>query len=144
MQSDRSVWKRALVAIVAVIFAFAMVACGDDDSGSEPESQETEAPSEEPTEETEAGAGAVTFTATDFAFDLPASLPAGPASFTLQNDGKQPHQLVMAKLSDDAPPIDKLIKMRDADKFLEEDLTGNKPPHAAPGETAQALEVELT
>ena len=44
------------------------------------------------------GAHVVTVVATDFAFQLPASIPAGPTTFRLVNHGKQVHQLSMMRL----------------------------------------------
>ena len=134
--------RRALALLAALALALAMVACGDSNGDTE----EDPAAQEEPTEaETTAGGGDITVTATEYAFDIPATLPAGPASFTLVNGGEQAHHLIMAKLTDDAPPIEELIKVQDADKFLEEDLTGNKPPTAKPGETAPTtVDTELT
>lgn len=124
--------------------ALAMVACGDDGEESEdPAAQEEETTTEETPEETE-GAGDLTVTATEYSFDFPATLPAGPVSITMENAGEQDHHLILAKLTEDAPPIEDLIKEKNPDKFLEEDITGNKPPFAKPGETAPALDTELS
>jgi plastocyanin len=133
--------RRSLALFAALVLALAMVACGDDgDDSEEPAAQE------EPTaEETTEGAGDLTVTATEYSFDFPATLPAGPASITLENGGEQVHHLILAKLTDDAPPIEDLIELQNPDKFLEEDITGNKPPLAKPGETApKTIDTELT
>jgi hypothetical protein len=151
-EPTRALPARWIALLMALFLALAMVACGDEegDDAEEPAAQETEAPEEEteaPEEETpmEEAMEELTVTATEFSFDFPATLPAGHTMITLHNKGKQTHHLIMAKLTDDAPPIDKLIKMRNADKYLEEDLTGNKPPLAKPGETApQTIDAELT
>ena len=129
--------------VMALLLAVAMVACGDDE-GDDGAGDSTAQESEETEEGTE-GAGEVTVVATEYSFDLPETLPAGPVTFTLQNEGEQPHHLIMAKLTEDAPPMEELIKMQNADKFLEEDLTGNKPPMAKPGETSKtSIDTELT
>lgn len=149
----RGSWTRVLLVVLAALVALAMAACGGDDEGEDdvqPSAQEPEAPEDEANsdgedEESADGAGGLTVVATEYQFDFPALLAAGPATFTLQNDGKQPHHLILAKLTDDAPPIEKLVKMRNADKFIEEDITGNNPPMAQPGQTASTpIETELT
>lgn len=148
MQEGKRAFPVRWTALIAALFlALAMVACGDDQGSDvdEPAAQEESgAPEEEETPVEEEAAGDTTVTATEFSFDIPATLPAGPASFTLENAGEQAHHLILAKLTDDAPPIDELIKLRNAEKFLEEDITGNKPPLAKPGETAEGtIETEL-
>jgi len=40
-----------------------------------------------------------TFTMADFAFDMPDSLPAGPATYRVVNAGEQPHELNLLKLA---------------------------------------------
>ena len=137
--------RRVLALFVAMLLAVAMVACGDDGEDSEDPAAQEEPAEEETTPEEEEGAGDLTVSATEYAFDFPETLPAGPVSITLQNDGEQVHHLILAKLTDDAPPIEDLIEMQNPDKFLEEDLTGNKPPLAKPGQTAPTtVDTELT
>ena len=138
---------------MALFLAFALVACGDsggedtdDRAAHQSETPAGDGPEEaEDKKDTGGGAGAITVTATEYSFDLPPLIAAGPASFTLKNEGKQPHHLILAKLAENAPPIEELIELRKPEKFLEEDLTGDNPPHANPGETAPApVEAELT
>ena len=104
------------------------VACGDDDttSGSDDstDAQETESPEVEPTE-SEATADGLTITGVDFAFDLSsATLPAGETEVTFVNDGEEKHQLIMARLTEDAPDIAELIELpqKESNKFLEEEI----------------------
>jgi hypothetical protein len=42
----------------------------------------------------------VTVVAHDYSFDLPATIPSGYVDITLQNDGKQDHQMQLVKLGD--------------------------------------------
>lgn len=44
------------------------------------------------------GAARVDVVATDFAFDLPAALPAGPTSFVLTNDGAEAHLMMLFRM----------------------------------------------
>jgi plastocyanin len=140
--------KRWIVLCAAVAMTLALAACGDDGGDvEEPTAQESESPdaTEEETPDGQDSGGEILVTATEYSFDLPAMVAAGETTFTLQNDGEQPHHLILAKLTEDAPPIDELIKMRNPEKFLEEDLSGKKPPHAGPGQTSRTtIEAELT
>ncbi len=82
--------------------------------------------------------GVVTVIAKDFSFDAPDSIPAGPITFRLINQGTEPHHLQLAKL-----PEGKTI----AD--LQADMTAGKPtnwlidaggPNAAiPGDSTIAV-----
>jgi uncharacterized cupredoxin-like copper-binding protein len=47
----------------------------------------------------DAGNSVVTVTATDYAFDAPASIPSGPTTFRLVNRGKELHHVVLLKLA---------------------------------------------
>lgn len=38
----------------------------------------------------------------DFAFDIPATLPAGPQTWKVVNDGPQPHEMILVKLNEGA------------------------------------------
>lgn len=113
----------AVLAATLALLAFA--ACGDD---------KTTTPQGQPKGGTEnsaaapspggpgAGPAAVTVYATEYAFDLPETLPAGETEFTLVNNGEEPHMFILAELKDGAPPVEKLIKMdeKEADKFIVE------------------------
>jgi hypothetical protein len=79
--------RRALSLIVAVaVLALFVGACGgddDDDSGGD-----------------EASATDVTVTAKEYSFDLSATPTTDTQEVTLQNDGKQPHVLVFARINE--------------------------------------------
>jgi hypothetical protein len=55
---------------------------------------------------------AVTVTATDFAFDAPAKVPAGATRFHLVNHGKEFHQAQLIKLEDGKTPDDLKTAMK--------------------------------
>ena len=151
--NPRALPLKLFALLAALVLALGAAACGDDDGDTEEPaaqgtteegSSEEEQTSEE--DETDDGsATALTVTAREYEFDFPATLEAGPVEITLQNEGEQPHHLILAKLSEDAPPIEELIEMPNPEKFLAEDITGNNPPHANPGQTAKTtIETELT
>jgi len=52
------------------------------------------------------GSNVVTVVAHDFAFDLPASIPAGMTTFRLLNRGKQEHHLTVMRLDQGKTPAD--------------------------------------
>jgi uncharacterized cupredoxin-like copper-binding protein len=51
-----------------------------------------------------------TITAKDFGFDVPASVAAGTTTFTLKNDGPQPHEAALIKLNSGFT-VDQVLKM---------------------------------
>ena len=127
--------KRWLV----VLLGAAMIvgaACGDDggegeDTGAGGSAEETEADSSPSEEETAPEGGQLTVTGVDYAFQVdPTTLPAGETEVTFANDGKEEHQLIMARLSEDSPPIDELLKMseKESGKYLEEEFNQAEKP----------------
>lgn len=84
-------------------------ACGTDssDDGNSEEAANTQVDAASDTEEgtseedaeTEEG-GPVTVVATEFAYEGPDTLPAGKATIEMDNQGKQPHELVIGELLD--------------------------------------------
>ena len=58
-------------------------------------------PSVAPSPSSPAAAAALDVVATDFAFDLPASIQAGPTALTLRNEGIEEHQAQVARLNAD-------------------------------------------
>jgi plastocyanin len=107
---------------------------GGDDQETESEDTPSEEPSEEPTEEAEGGGLAVT--GVDFAFQVdPATLTAGETEITFTNDGEEQHQMIMARLAEGAPSLDKLIELpqKESEKFLEEEFNQAAKP-IKPGE----------
>jgi len=87
-------------------------------------------------EQTGAGAAHITVVATDFEFNLPATLPAAKTRFTLMNNGKHRHAVAIALLAEGAPPMRKLVKIGDekAETYLE---TEPMFTWADPGEIAE-------
>lgn len=110
-------YLRAGTVLLTLLLALMLAACGggDDngDAGAQPEETtvETGGTDEEETEAPGEGASQVVVTATEFEFDLPATLPAGETTFNFVNEGKQPHELSMVELDADAPALDKLLKL---------------------------------
>jgi uncharacterized cupredoxin-like copper-binding protein len=76
--------------------AAALTACKADRSAVATHSQS----SVQTSESAEASPRSVTVTATDFGFDAPASVPAGPVTIHLVNHGKELHQVQLIKLED--------------------------------------------
>ena len=135
-------WLLVLLSAILILGA----ACGDDGGdgteagGDSTETEESEAPDPEESESEEAAAGGLEITAVDFAFDLStASLPAGETEITFTNDGKEPHQAIMALLSEDAPDLSKLIELpqKKSEKFLEEEIN-DFAKEIKPGASASA------
>lgn len=127
-------WLLALLAAVLMLGA----ACGSDDdesgdsdaasnAGSETESSQ---PTDEPTEGSDGGGGAITIEGVDFAFKTPATAPAGETEITFENNGKEPHQLIMAQLSEDAPELQELLKLEDKElnKYIENEIEDAAKP----------------
>ncbi|MDQ4095617.1 MAG: hypothetical protein M3174_05360, partial [Actinomycetota bacterium] len=136
-------WLLVLLSAMLVLGA----ACGGgngDDGGTDAgaQTEESETPETEETEGTEEGGG-LTITGVDFAFDAPASAPAGKTEITFANEGKEPHELIMVPLAENAPDVTELIKMsqKEASKFFAGEPTSTEGP-ISPGET-KSLEVEL-
>ncbi len=131
--------------VIALLLSLALLAAGWGDDSSEPEGNDAggAAATAEPTTEGDDSAGeAVTITATDYKFDLAGSYDAGNYTFTLANAGKERHFIDIIELKADAPPVTKLIKIKEADKFFVRPVGGTKP--VQPGEQSEPFEVELT
>jgi len=150
--------SRRVVLLVAALMSLALVsaACGSDsdpESASDDEqnqsadaassSEETDAEETETDEGTGEGGGA-TYVATEFAFKGPDVLPAGDVTLTMDNQGKQPHELALGELLDGKT-------MDDVHALLKKGVPG-KPPKwfkdaggtgAKPGETG-TIDAELT
>jgi hypothetical protein len=143
-----NVYVRAGALFLALMLALLLAACGSDDNGdTDPGAQpaETAEETEEPNE-TEApaeGGAQVAVTATEFEFDLPDTLPAGETTFNFVNAGKQPHELSLVELSEDAPAVDKLLKL--PEKKAAEFFTEAGHAFAKPGKSQEnAFTYELT
>ena len=109
--------------------ALALGACGDDDEETTTAAEETTAGSE------------ITVTADEYSFELSGEPQAGPATFTLDNVGKEDHELILAKLAEDAT-IEDAIEAEG-----EEGTTVGEPgfTEAKAGEEAERpIETDLT
>jgi hypothetical protein len=129
------------LAAIALAGAFIFGACGGSgtttDAGSAPE--ESTAP--------EVPSGDVTFYGTEFAFEGPETIGAGETTFTLVNQGKQPHMIILVELLE-GKTID------DVNTYLKTAGPDAKPPKwvrevkleafAKPGQENTAKPVELT
>ena len=149
--------SRRMVLLMAALMSLALVsaACGEssDDPSSEDEqqaqseddgaSEETDAEETE-TDESSGQGGGGTYVATEFAFEGPDSLPAGDVTMTMDNQGKQMHELVLGELLEGKT-------MDDVHRLLMKGPPKNPPKWfrnvsgtgAKPGETG-TLEAELT
>ena len=143
-----NLFVRAGALFLALMLALMLAACGSDDNGdtdagTQPEETSVETGGSEETEEAPGGGGSqVVVTATEFEFDLPATLPAGETTFNFVNEGKQPHELALVELSGEAPALDKLLKLpeKEASKFF----TDAGHAFAKPGESQEgAFTTEL-
>ena len=127
--------RKWLLVLLSAFLVLGVACGGDDDGGSEAggETQENESG----TEETEEGdGGGLTITGVDYAFQAPASAPAGEAEITFENGGKEPHELIMVPLAENAPDLQELIKMPEekAAKFFAGEPIGTDGP-IEPGKT---------
>jgi len=104
--------KRTGLLLMAALVALSMLvaACGTDsnDEGNDSDdaaNTEVDAASDSEEETTEDDAateegGPVTIVATEFAYEGPDTLPAGNVKLEMDNQGKQPHELVVGELLD--------------------------------------------
>jgi hypothetical protein len=117
-------------------------ACGDDGGteagGDNGDTEESTAPA---TDEAPSPAsnGELAINAVDFAFELPATAPAGETNIVFTNNGEEPHELVMVGLSDEAPPITELIEL--SEKKAEEFFTGPPVGSDGPIEPGESKEI---
>ena len=150
--------SRKGILLMAILMALALVsaACGSDsnnetgsgDQQSEPSEAESDAEEtsaeETETDETAGEGGGATYLATEFAFEGPDVLPAGDVALTMDNQGKQMHELALGELLDSK-------SMDDVHALLKKGMP-KKPPTwfrqvggtgAKPGE-AGTIDAELT
>jgi predicted small secreted protein len=144
-----------LVALLAVL-ALVSAACGSDTgnesgAGDEQRNQSTDAQddvegtdSDDTEAEEDAEPADATYVATEFAFEGPDSLPAGDVTLTMDNQGKQMHELALGELLQGKTMDDVHALLRKGQP--------KKPPKwfrtvsgtgAAPGETG-TFDAELT
>lgn len=140
---DRTRVKVGLAALLALAL---LGACGGGDSdtdATDPAAEETTMETEETPEGDSAEEGTLEFTATEYAFSVEDTVPAGMTSVALNNVGEEPHFLDLVPITDDAPPVEKLIKM--SDKEIGPYFKG-KPQHiktVKPGEMSKPKEIDL-
>ena len=136
--------RRSLLAfLLALSLPFVLAACGSDDGGDDAaDTQAQETPAEEETTPADDSGEAqfVHVVATEYQFTgIPESLSAGSYEFHLQNDGKEPHELLLFGLKTDTP-IEELIKLpqKEAEKQIEMVGATFAEPGAASEETVKA------
>jgi hypothetical protein len=91
----------------------------------------------------EAAAGTLEFAATEYAFGVQETAAAGETTIVLKNSGDEPHMLDLVPLTDDAPPVEKLIKL--PEKKVEKFFKG-RPIHinpVKPGKTSKPVKAKL-
>lgn len=127
--------KRLLVLLCVLALVF--VGCGDDEP-----TIEAGAPTESSAPAADGG-GEVLITAVEYEFDLADSYPAGTTTFSLQNDGEEPHFIEIVELTEDAPALDELLKMKENE--IGQYFVAQYPiPTAKPGEAAKkSVEIDL-
>jgi hypothetical protein len=151
--------SRKGILLVAVLAALALMsaACGSDtgnETGSEDERQGESADDEDTSDENDAEetetdegtgeGGGATYAATEFAYEGPDVLPAGDVTLTMDNQGKQMHELALGELLEGKTMDDvQALLMKGVPKkaptwFRQVGGTG-----AAPGETG-TIDAELT
>ena len=131
--------RRWLLVLLGALLVLGAACGGGDDEGEDSDAAsragaEAESPD---TEETEGeGGGALTITGVDYAFKVPASVPAGATEITFENAGEEPHQLIMALLKEGAPDISKLVQLpqKEAQKYLDTEINDAQKP-IGPGES---------
>ena len=126
---------RRLLLVLLSAFLVLGAACGGGDDGDSDAGGEAEKTEADATEEADSGGG-LTITGVDFAFEAPATAPAGETEITFENGGKEPHELILVPLAEDAPELTELIKMPEekAAEFFAGEPTGSEGP-IEPGES---------
>ena len=135
--------------LLALLMALAVLgACGggsDDatDTAAEDGAEEAEESPEGDDASGEAEEGTLQFHATEYAFSVPETVPAGQTSIEIVNKGEEPHMLDLVPLVDDAPPVEELIKMpeKEVTKFFK-----GRPIHiktVKAGQTSAAVDADL-
>lgn len=144
--------RRALLtAFLALALPLTLAACGEDsgdgtdaaqEEPADEESTPAEEPTEEPSEEAPEEGALVHVVATEYKFEgIDPTLPAGPTTFHLMNEGKEQHEFVLALKKTDTP-TQKLLKL--PQKQAEKELQFFGGTFAKPGGSSeQPLEAEL-
>jgi hypothetical protein len=129
--------SKTRTAFAVVSAALLLAACGGGGTTGGDQSQDPAA-SEAP-----AVGGELQFFGTEYAFSVEESAPAGETEVTLVNQGEEPHMLDLVPITEDAPPVEELIRLpeKKVEKFFE-----GPPIHfppVKPGETSKTKTVEL-
>jgi hypothetical protein len=90
--------RGAAITLAAFALGFGLNACGDDDD--EDSGDDSAAVEETATTEETADATNVTVTATEYDFELSATPTAETETITFDNQGKEPHALIYARLGE--------------------------------------------
>jgi plastocyanin len=94
--------RAALLAATALLGAGSLAACGDDDEESGSEETSAEAPAEDAT--------SVDLTATEYEFDLSATPTAETEEVTFDNQGKEFHVMIFARINEGFT-LDEAVKL---------------------------------
>ena len=120
----------SLLAVLVLLDAEALAACGDDDDDSGGE--ETTAESAGPTD--------VTVTADEYSFELSETPTApGEATFTIDNVGEEPHALIVARINEGFT-LDEANELQGRQGSAE--VLGQSD--AGPGQQGKPIDAELT
>src|SRR5688500_13069568 len=128
---------RFAIVLTTLVAAALFGACGGGGGTGTGTGAEGETPMEE------AAGGTLEFAGTEYAFSVDSPAPAGQTEVTLVNNGDEPHMLDLVPLTDDAPPVDELIRL--PDRKVEKLFTG-QPIHlhpVQPGETSKPAKAML-
>jgi hypothetical protein len=139
---------RSSAIALSLVATLGLTACGDDGSDGETDpaaSASTAPPTASPSDD--AMSGDATFTAIEYGFDGPDTLPAGKVTITLVNEGEEPHEMALFPVEEGRGPEDVL-------EYIEEnpELDGPPPPwvigegtgtFAKPGKTAKPVSAKL-
>lgn len=87
--------RRIFTVLVAAALVAGLGACGDDDGDAAPEATST-------TTGEEVTPAALVVTGTDYAFDVPATIPGGLVEMTFVNAGAEPHFAAFARVAEGA------------------------------------------
>jgi hypothetical protein len=140
---------RSSAIVLGLVAALGLTACGDDgtDPETDPAASGSSTGSTTPSASDDAMSGDATFTATEYGFDGPDTLPAGKVTITLVNEGEEPHEMALFPVEEGRGPEDVL-------EYIEEnpELDGPPPPwvigegtgtFAKPGKTAKPVSAKL-
>lgn len=134
-------FRTRLIPLVLVLLMLVGAGCGSDDGDTDTGDAAQEAGEQEAEEEpTPEESGPPTIVATEFAFELPDTLPAGETTFQFENAGKQRHIAVWVELLEGKT-------LTDVNNFIAESGVSGRPPSwvrpvraegfAKPGETTE-------